>query len=155
MSTKPTTKTFGKSTREVPAAADKAKKWYNADDETDPKKVSLHSMPPSLLASTRRPPSVEVFEDLDASAQHNGEPDVEAALLSALGPLSDASNKQNVQLNPTTSAASGSSPKKADSSPLRPISSHSLSDIKIPPPPQPNFTTDSPQKNGNFYTVYQ
>lgn len=51
MSTKPTTKTFGKSTREVPAAADKAKKWYNADDETDPKKVSLHSMPPSLLSS--------------------------------------------------------------------------------------------------------
>ncbi|CEJ85976.1 Putative 60S ribosomal protein L6 [[Torrubiella] hemipterigena] len=39
MSTKPTTKTFGKSSREVPAAADKAKKWYNADDETDPKKV--------------------------------------------------------------------------------------------------------------------
>ncbi|TQS33802.1 hypothetical protein Golomagni_05841 [Golovinomyces magnicellulatus] len=39
MSTKPTTKKFGKSTREVPAAADKAQKWYNADDETDPKKV--------------------------------------------------------------------------------------------------------------------
>lgn len=40
MSTKPTTKKFGKSTREVPAAADKAQKWYNADDNTDPKKVS-------------------------------------------------------------------------------------------------------------------
>ncbi|OAA73521.1 60S ribosomal protein L6 [Cordyceps fumosorosea ARSEF 2679] len=39
MSTKPTTKKFGKSTREVPAAADKAKKWYNADDESDPKQV--------------------------------------------------------------------------------------------------------------------
>lgn len=40
MSAKPTTKTFGKSTREVPAPADKAKKWYPADDESDPKKVS-------------------------------------------------------------------------------------------------------------------
>lgn len=40
MSAKPTTKKFGKSTREVPASADKAKKWYNADDETEAKKVS-------------------------------------------------------------------------------------------------------------------
>ncbi|KAJ6782008.1 hypothetical protein PWT90_10032 [Aphanocladium album] len=39
MSTKPVSKKFGKSTREVPAAADKAKKWYNADDESDPKQV--------------------------------------------------------------------------------------------------------------------
>ncbi|KAJ2973507.1 hypothetical protein NQ176_g6569 [Zarea fungicola] len=39
MSTKPTSKKFGKSTREVPAAADKAKKWYNADDESEPKQV--------------------------------------------------------------------------------------------------------------------
>ncbi|ATY58553.1 60S ribosomal protein L6 [Cordyceps militaris CM01] len=39
MSTKPTSKKFGKSTREVPAAADKAKKWYNADDESDAKQV--------------------------------------------------------------------------------------------------------------------
>ncbi len=41
MSTKPTSKKFGKSTREVPAAADKAKKWYNADDESEPKQVSF------------------------------------------------------------------------------------------------------------------
>lgn len=41
MSTNPTTKQFGKATRAVPAAKDKAQKWYNADDESDPKKVSL------------------------------------------------------------------------------------------------------------------
>ena len=40
MSEKPTTKTFGKSTREVPAPSERAKKWYNADDENNPKKVS-------------------------------------------------------------------------------------------------------------------
>ncbi|KKP04752.1 50S ribosomal protein L6e [Trichoderma harzianum] len=39
MSAKPTTKQFGKSTREVPASADQAKKWYPADDESAPKKV--------------------------------------------------------------------------------------------------------------------
>jgi len=39
MSTKPVSKKFGKSTREVPAAADKAKKWYNPDDDAEPKQV--------------------------------------------------------------------------------------------------------------------
>jgi hypothetical protein len=108
-----------------------------------------------MMASTRRPPAVEIFQDPDASYHGTGEHDVEAALLNALGPLSDASGKQNVQLNPTTTAAPGSSPRKTDSSPLRPISSHSLTDIKLPPPPQPNFATDSPKKNARFYTTYQ
>jgi hypothetical protein len=32
-------KTFGKSTREVPHHTQKAKKWYPAEDEVQPKKV--------------------------------------------------------------------------------------------------------------------
>lgn len=106
------------------------------------------------MASTRRPPSqsVEVFEDASASFAGNREEDVETALRNALRPLNDA---QNVQLNPSTATTSGSSPTKTDSSPMRPISSHSLADIKIPPPAQPDFTTDSPQKNGSFYSMYQ
>jgi hypothetical protein len=36
----PTTKKFGKSTREVPHHSQKAQKWYPADDETKPKTVS-------------------------------------------------------------------------------------------------------------------
>jgi len=39
MSAKPQTKTFGKSTREVPANSEKAKKWYPADDDSESKKV--------------------------------------------------------------------------------------------------------------------
>lgn len=39
MSAKPQTKKFGKSTREVPASADKAKKWYNHEDDSETKKV--------------------------------------------------------------------------------------------------------------------
>ncbi|KAH8675835.1 ribosomal protein L6e-domain-containing protein [Xylariales sp. PMI_506] len=35
----PTTKKFGKSTREVPHASQKAQKWYNADDEPQAKTV--------------------------------------------------------------------------------------------------------------------
>jgi large subunit ribosomal protein L6e len=40
MSAKPTTKKFGKSTREVPAPSAKAQKWYPADDENEAKQVS-------------------------------------------------------------------------------------------------------------------
>ncbi|KAF3012389.1 hypothetical protein G7054_g1008 [Neopestalotiopsis clavispora] len=35
----PTSKTFGKSTREVPHHSEKAQKWYPADDETKPRTV--------------------------------------------------------------------------------------------------------------------
>jgi large subunit ribosomal protein L6e len=39
MSAKPQTKTFGKSSRDVPASADKAKKWYSAEDDAQAKDV--------------------------------------------------------------------------------------------------------------------
>ena len=112
-------------------------------------------MSPSMMASTRRPPAVEIFQDPDASYHATSEHDVETALLNALCPLADASAKQNVQLNPTTVTRPGSSPRKTDSSPLRPISSHNLNDIKLPLPPPPQFATDSPQKNASFYNAYQ
>ena len=111
-------------------------------------------MPPSKMASTRRSPGVEIYQDPDAFYAPNETKEVETALLKALGTLNDASNEQSVQLNPTTGAAPGSSPRKTDSSPLRPISSQSLSDVKIPPPQQPNFITDSPRKNARFYPAY-
>ncbi|KPM38930.1 hypothetical protein AK830_g7642 [Neonectria ditissima] len=54
--TKPTTKTFGKSTREVPAPSEKAKKWYSAEDDAESKKVrkTIRSWTPrkSLEAGT-------------------------------------------------------------------------------------------------------
>ncbi|KAG5958997.1 hypothetical protein E4U57_001010 [Claviceps arundinis] len=39
MSAKPTTKQFGKSSRDVPASSEKAQKWYPAEDDSAPKKV--------------------------------------------------------------------------------------------------------------------
>ncbi|KAF2207108.1 hypothetical protein CERZMDRAFT_122778 [Cercospora zeae-maydis SCOH1-5] len=81
---------------------------------------------------------------------------VEAALLNAFGPLSDASNKPNVQLNPSAAhSRPGSSPSKKDSSPLRPRSSHQLIDFRLSPPRKTNFRTDSPTKDGGFYAMYQ
>ncbi|KAF7185678.1 Forkhead protein sep1 [Pseudocercospora fuligena] len=100
------------------------------------------------MAATRRSASVEVW------SEQSTEQDVETALLNALGPLSDATNKQNVQLNPSTTTKPGSSPSKRDSSPLRPMSAHHLTDFRLSPPSRSNFPTDSPQKNGSFYSMY-
>jgi len=105
------------------------------------------------MAGTRRPPALEVYEDPDAYNATSVTHDVEAALLHALGPLSDASNKQNVQLTPSTATKPGSSPSKRHSSPARPTSSHNLADFRISPPRQRKFT-DSPQKNDGFYDMY-
>ncbi|KAL1584359.1 hypothetical protein WHR41_06375 [Cladosporium halotolerans] len=96
---------------------------------------------------------MDVFHDTDASLPALPEHDVEAALLNALRPLGDASSKANINLNPTTAASDGASPTKSDSSPLRPMQSNGLANVKISPPKQPVFT-DSPQKNGSFYHTY-
>ena len=46
----PTTKTFGKSTRSVPHATEKAQKWYPAEDEAKPRKVRwMHSFSGLIL----------------------------------------------------------------------------------------------------------
>ena len=96
---------------------------------------------------------MDVYQDPDASLPAHVEQDVETALLNALGPLSDASNKMNININPTNTGANGLSPTKTDSSPLRPMNAQKLADFKIPPPRQPNFT-DSPAKNDDFYAIY-
>jgi large subunit ribosomal protein L6e len=52
-------KTFGKSTREVPHHTQKAKKWYPAEDEVQPKKVgsitSLSTRPPKFNSQLFKP----------------------------------------------------------------------------------------------------
>lgn len=101
--------------------------------------------------STRPPPPMDALHhDTDASLPALPEHDVEVALLNALCPLGDASSKTNINLNPTTAGSDGSSPTKSDSSPLRPMQSNGLANVRISPPQQPIFT-DSPRKNGNFY----
>ncbi|KAK5134845.1 hypothetical protein LTR08_006077 [Meristemomyces frigidus] len=107
------------------------------------------------MAATRRAPPLEIYHDPNASfGSHSGD-EVEIALLNALRPLSDASNRQKMQLNSTTTSLPGSSPIKTDSSPVRPLSAHGFGDITIPPPSQPNFGTDSPSKNEHYYSSYQ
>ena len=95
------------------------------------------------MAPTRRPP-VDVFHDPAASHPTLRGHDVEAVLWNALAPPGNTSNKQNLQLHPSTTAANPTdSPRKRDSSPLLPVTAHSLDDIAIPPPSQPDVATDS------------
>ncbi|PPJ54598.1 hypothetical protein CBER1_06158 [Cercospora berteroae] len=112
------------------------------------------------MAATRQKAvaPLEIWEDSDTHLHqhHSSTDDVEAALLNAFGPLSDASNKSNVQLNPSAGhSRPGSSPSKKDSSPLRPRSSHQLIDFRLSPPRKTNFQTDSPTKDSGFYAMYQ
>lgn len=76
MSAKPTTKQFGKSTREVPASADKAKKWYPADDDSEPKKVSLFVVMQFAISIQQRsrPPGYRksAFRKLGNDKRQNG-----------------------------------------------------------------------------------
>lgn len=51
--TRPTKKKFGKSEREVPHHTHKAKKWYPAEDEIQPKKVG-RELSDSLLVEVCR-----------------------------------------------------------------------------------------------------
>jgi large subunit ribosomal protein L6e len=55
-----TTKTFGKSTREVPSASEKASKWYPATDEAQPKKVRK-ALRPWTARSTLQPGTVLIL----------------------------------------------------------------------------------------------
>ncbi|KAF2766775.1 hypothetical protein EJ03DRAFT_168051 [Teratosphaeria nubilosa] len=106
-----------------------------------------------MAAHRRPPPPMEVYRD--ASWPEHAIGNVEEQLLNALRPLSSASSKQNVKLKPNTSAQNSSSPSKTDSSPMRPMSSHNLTDFKIPPPSQLNLTAGaSPTKNSNLYPLY-
>ncbi|KAI8690923.1 60S ribosomal protein L6 [Fusarium sp. Ph1] len=64
MSAKPTSKTFGKTTREVPAPSEKAKKWYPADDDAENKKqpTTTHRLATSthFIAASKQQPSASV-----------------------------------------------------------------------------------------------
>ncbi|KAK8924991.1 hypothetical protein VCV18_005417 [Metarhizium anisopliae] len=68
MSAKPTTKKFGKSTREVPAPSAKAQKWYPADDENEAKQTNF------MVASARA--KHKLWNDGQARDGDNGNPSI-------------------------------------------------------------------------------
>ncbi|KAJ9628594.1 Forkhead transcription factor [Taxawa tesnikishii (nom. ined.)] len=105
------------------------------------------------MASTRRSQQhLEIYQDPVTSYNDH---DVEAALLRALGPLSDASSKANIILNPSTILPSAASPRKSSqhsSSPAGPLTRRALNTVAFPPPAQPSFVTDSPNKRASLFS---
>ncbi|GAB7355280.1 hypothetical protein MBLNU459_g5821t1 [Dothideomycetes sp. NU459] len=99
----------------------------------------------------------EIFQDNPAYQAH----DIEAALLSALGPLHDVpvSSKQNLIFNPAHAhhPASAVSPRKAfrhSSSPIGALGKRGLTNLTFPAPLQSNFPTDSPAKTSPYYSAF-
>ncbi|KAL2358000.1 forkhead transcription factor-like protein [Cryomyces antarcticus] len=106
------------------------------------------------MASTRRAPPLQIFQDPTSSYEHDQPAqDIEAALLNALRPSSESSSNQGIVLVPSTSKASGASPHKYSrnsSSPPKVLEDNNFDTI-LPPPP-PTFVTDSPKKKALFST---
>ena len=105
------------------------------------------------MASTRRPPPFNIYQD---HVSYAGD-DVETTLYNALGPLNNAPSKHNLVLEPSIHLASATSPRKSDrhsSSPAGPLGGRILHSVSLPPPQQPDFATDSPQKNASYYVQY-
>lgn len=104
------------------------------------------------MAGTRRLPEVQIFQDPVASCDHHHDiSTAEAALLTALGPVSDASADPAIALNPSYLEPSGLSPLKASQNastcpPPRALAESNLNSVAIPPPQRDVFRTDSLQK---------
>ncbi|KAF2095078.1 hypothetical protein NA57DRAFT_59829 [Rhizodiscina lignyota] len=100
------------------------------------------------MASTRRAPTLQIFQDPIISFDHSEVHQAEAALYSALGP---ASQDTGIALNSSYPESSGLSPiktsRRSSSPPSRALTEGSLNSVVIPPPQQHIFATDSPQKN--------
>ncbi|KAF2811415.1 uncharacterized protein BDZ99DRAFT_487212 [Mytilinidion resinicola] len=101
------------------------------------------------MASTRRQPSLQIFQD-PVSPSHDEVAGFEAQLLSALGPVTDVSSDHHTLLNPPDSQENLPSPRKtsrvSSSPPPHALSEASLNAVSIPPPTESIFATDSPMK---------
>lgn len=102
------------------------------------------------MAATRRQQApLQIFQD-PTSFDHHEVAEAEAALLSALGPVTDVSSSHHTLLNPTHPESSAHSPRKADGHSSSPaphaLAESNINSISIPPPRRNDFTTDSPLK---------
>ncbi|KAF2087615.1 hypothetical protein K490DRAFT_56713 [Saccharata proteae CBS 121410] len=104
-----------------------------------------------MAATRRHQPALQIYHDPAVAYDHRGEvADAEAALLSALAPVTHLSSAHHTLLNPTMSGASGQSPLKprgqSSSPPSHALSERNINFNCIPPPRQPGFPTDSLEK---------
>lgn len=102
------------------------------------------------MATTRRSPALQIFQDPVTSFDHSEVRKAESALYSALGPLADASQDSAIALESSYPEPSGLSPLKTShrsSSPAaEALRETNFNSVKIPPPQREPLQTDSLQK---------
>ncbi|OCK83991.1 hypothetical protein K432DRAFT_289836 [Lepidopterella palustris CBS 459.81] len=102
------------------------------------------------MAATRRQSPLEIFQDPSPSPDHHEAGEFEAQLLSAFASVTDVSTDQHTLLHPPSSQAGLPSPRKtsrvSSSPPPSALVEKGLNTISIPPPPLPEFITDSLMK---------
>ncbi|KAI9741898.1 MAG: hypothetical protein M1834_000287 [Cirrosporium novae-zelandiae] len=113
------------------------------------------------MASTRRYPSVQIFQDPIPSSDANSFNNDSVCELPRppkhLRPLGEASSRRNVVLGPPQNGPREHSPRKCtdhSSSPPNLTSPHGFENVKFSPPNQPNFVSDSPIKKRGSLTAH-
>ncbi|KAB2576934.1 Transcription factor fork head [Lasiodiplodia theobromae] len=103
-----------------------------------------------MAATRRQQPPLQIFQDPVTSFDHHEVAEAEAALLSALGPVTDVSSSHHTLLNPSHGEGSAHSPRKSPAQSSSPaphaLAESNINSISIPPPRHNDFTTDSPLK---------
>lgn len=102
------------------------------------------------MVSTSRSPPFEIFQEPITTFDHNEVQQAELALFSALGPLAEASQDSAIALESSYPEPSGLSPLKTEHRSSSPAASAlretDFNSVRIPPPQQETYRTDSLQK---------
>ncbi|KAF2005490.1 hypothetical protein P154DRAFT_339132 [Amniculicola lignicola CBS 123094] len=102
------------------------------------------------MATTRRQPPLQIFQDPITSTEAHDVPSYDPRLPDASGSVTDVSSSHHTLLEPPQLHANGSSPRKtrnvSSSPPPSALTETNLNAVKIPPPREHNFNTDSPMK---------
>ncbi|KAF2262045.1 hypothetical protein CC78DRAFT_326019 [Lojkania enalia] len=102
------------------------------------------------MATTRRQPPLQIFQDPIPSTDHHEVAVYDPQLLDAFAPVTDVSADQHTLLQPPVIFAAAQSPRKtrhvSSSPPPSALAEKGLNAVSLPPPQIQNFRTDSPVK---------
>jgi forkhead transcription factor HCM1 len=102
------------------------------------------------MATTRRQPALQIFQDLPSSQDHHEVSAYEPHLLDAFASVTDVSNDHHNLLQPPHPFTHSASPQKtrhvSSSPPPSALTEKGLNTVKLPPPQEQSFRTDALQK---------
>jgi forkhead transcription factor HCM1 len=111
------------------------------------------------MATTRRQPALQIFQDLPSSLDHHEVSAYEPHLLDAFTSVTDVSNQHHNLLEPPHALIHSASPRKtrqvSSSPPPSALTEKGLNTVKLPPPQEQSFRTDAPQKKAQRPSLKQ